>query len=451
MRAGFQEIPKVVMRPQPRPVTVPEEPDPVAEKEGLNALTLIQYKYAYFRPTIQVEMEQEDPKTTKEIFIRTGWKIEEKMLCIFAKCLPTLTHLQAIRLWKVGLTDHTFLSLISIVPNCPTLNLGHLCLRSNEIDDEGAFLIGQALSSLKSSNKNLISINLSYNHITDVGAGYIANGLRLNRSLLSLSLSHNKINDGGALKLAEVLGPFALTHTEVVERRHLLLEKECQERCRLPQRHSDFKSERPSSHASSTAIDKLQPAKAAKSANKKKDPLKKDEKGLAGGGTAAQATPAAQTKKEDAKQAKKAVPAADQKAVRGKGTKPGTKDKRAQVLEVEVMEPTEMLNPLLEPAEHRDGKVFLPGNRVLIYLNLIRNQITERGLKAFLAALEHQSSRAAPGGKGPMGLLRLSLAKNNYPMESKTFARIQEMMVSRDPLPKAGAAARTVEEEAGAT
>lgn len=83
-------------------------------------------------------------------------------------------------------------------------------------------------------------------------------GLRLNRSLLSLSLANNAIGDAGAIKLAEVgvpcvpppphhlpgigergssrtlprppipaagqvLGPFALTHAEVVERRRLLL------------------------------------------------------------------------------------------------------------------------------------------------------------------------------------------------------------------------------------
>lgn len=82
-----------------------------------------------------------------------------------------------------------------------------------------------------------------------------------------MSLAHNQIGDEGAQKLAEVsagrlpaligaagaagrlegsdegslsrllvlqvLGPFALTHTEVVERRRLLLEKEAQERGRL--------------------------------------------------------------------------------------------------------------------------------------------------------------------------------------------------------------------------
>ncbi|XP_053224075.1 leucine-rich repeat-containing protein 71 isoform X2 [Podarcis raffonei] len=468
-RAGFQEIPKVTLRPHPNSFTVQEEPDPLAEREGPYIIAQIQCKYAFFRPTIQVDLEHEDPKTTKEIFIR-NWKIEDKMLGIFAKCLPALSHLQSIRLWKVGLTDVTFLSLLSIVPTCSTLktlavegnpmrerlyhklvseetNLAHISLRNNEIDDEAALLIGQALSSLKGSNKNLASINLSYNHITD--------GLRLNRSLLSLSLAHNQIKDEGALKLAEVLGPFALTHMEVVERRRLLLEKEVQERCRLPQRHAELKNERPSSHMSSIALDKLQTAKTTKAITKKKEKEKekelpkKDDKGQASAATAAPATPAAQSKKEDSKQAKKVAPPAEQKAARGKGAKSGTKDKRAQVIEVEVIEPTEMVNPLLEPAEHRDGQVFLPGNRVLIYLNLIRNQITEKGLQAFLVALEQQSVRVAPGGKGPMGLLRLSLAKNNYPVDSKTYARIQELMWTRDPVPRSGTAARVAEEETG--
>ncbi|XP_060116748.1 leucine-rich repeat-containing protein 71 [Heteronotia binoei] len=461
-RAGFQEIPRVVLRPHPpaapAPPAAPEELDLLAEKEGQNILAQIQGKYAYFRPTIQVELEHDDPKTTRDIFIRS-WRLEGKMLGVLAECLPALSSLQAIRLWKVGLTDLTLLSLISILPTCPNLKvlslegnplpersfhkligedstLAHVSLRNNDIDDEAATLIGQALSSLRSSNKSLASINLSYNRITDTGAASLANGLRLNRSLLSLSLSHNHIGDEGAIKLAEILAPFALTHTEVVERRRLLLEKECQERCRMPQRQSDVKTDRPSSHLSNTTLDKLQPAKASKVTTKKKEPAKKEEKGQASGGAAAQAGGAAQAKKEEVKLAKKAISALEQKAARGKGARSGNRDKRSQVLEVEAMEPTEMVNPLLEQAEHRDGKVFLPGNRILIYLNLIRNQITERGLKAFLTAVEHQALKGPSPGKGPTGLMRLSLGKNNFPSESKTFARIQELMMPRDPIPK---------------
>lgn len=54
-------------------------------------------------------------------------------------------------------------------------SLAHLSLRNNCMDDQAVLLIGQALSSLRSSNKNLASINLSYNHITDVGATHLAN------------------------------------------------------------------------------------------------------------------------------------------------------------------------------------------------------------------------------------------------------------------------------------
>ncbi|XP_039368798.1 leucine-rich repeat-containing protein 71 isoform X2 [Mauremys reevesii] len=452
-RAGLTKIPKVTVRLQSASnLFPPEESDMPAEKEVPASLTQIQSKYAYFRPCIQTELEHDDPKSVREIFLR-GWKIEEKMLGVFSKCLPALANLQAVHLWKVGLTDLSLLSLIAILPNCPALKtltlegnplaegsfyrlmgeestLAHVSLRNNNIGDADAKLIGQALSTLKSSNKSLVSLTLSFNNISDLGAGYIA-----------------EIGDQGAHKLAEVLGPFALTHTEVVERRRLLLEKESQERSRSPLRHADAKSsERPSSLVSSTTIDKLQVAKQSKSGSKKKEPSKKEEKAqasTAAGGGVAGGPAIAPAKKEDAKQAKKMVSTPEQKAVRGKGTKSGAKEKRSLPPELEVQEPTEIVNPLLEQAEHRDGKVFLPGNRVLINLNLSWNQLTEQGLKAFLAAMEsqQQASKATAGVKWQMGLLRLSLGKNRFPADSKTFAKLQELMLPRDPtsrqLPKA--------------
>ncbi|XP_058016826.1 leucine-rich repeat-containing protein 71 isoform X3 [Ahaetulla prasina] len=420
-RAGLQEAPRVVSRPHPPAGGPPEEPEGAGgawaageQREALSALAQIQAKYAYFRPAVQVELEHEDPKSAREVFIRS-WKIEEKMLGILAKCLPALAHLQALHLWKVGLSDSAFLSLLPVLAACA--NLKTFVLEGNPLPERSFYRL---VSEESSSNKNLVSINLSYNHITDVGATHLANGLRLNRSLLSLSLAHNQIGDEGALKLAElaaclqVLGPFALTHTEVVERRRLLLEKEAQERGRLPQRHSELKSDRPASHVSSTTIDKLQTAKGAKAVVKKKEPTKKEEKGPAGGAAPAQppAAPAAQAKKEDAKQSKKAVPPVDPKAKGAKGVKLGSKDKRSQVLEVEqILEPTEMMNPLLEPAEHREGQVFLQGNRVLIYLNLMQKPVPGR----------EQDLRQNPGTHGaprppPQGLQTRGRAARRCPV-----------------------------------
>lgn len=53
-------------------------------------------------------------------------------------------------------------------------SLTHLSLRCNQIGDEGARLIGLALSTTTSANKNLLSLNLAFNSIGDAGATYIA-------------------------------------------------------------------------------------------------------------------------------------------------------------------------------------------------------------------------------------------------------------------------------------
>ncbi|XP_045839077.1 leucine-rich repeat-containing protein 71 isoform X2 [Meles meles] len=473
-RSGYTDFPKVVPRPRPHPAFVPSAS--MSEKPALDDQRLsgscsrssLESKYVFFRPTVQVELEPED-KSVKEVFIR-GWKVEERILGIFAKCLPPLSQLQAINLWKVGLTDKTLTAFIALLPLCaPTLRkvslegnplpeqpyhklmaldstISHLSLRNNDIDDHGAQLLGQALSTLHSCNRSLVALNLGFNHIGDAGAGYIADGLRLNRALLWLSLAHNRIQDQGALKLAEVLRPFELTHTELVERRRLLLEKGSQERSRSPSssRHGDSKGEKnPFTGLSNVALsekpDKTPTTKTLKGLGKKKDKsgdgAKREEKPGSG-----QSPTQGTLKKEDTKASKGKVTIPEQKPNKGKGPKIGNKEKRSFLLESElVSEPSEVVNPLLEPVEHREGKVFMPGNKVLLHLNLTRNRITEVGLEGFLATVQHQAqfSKSKSAAKGPVGLLCLSLAKNCFPPQCPTYTMIQELMLPRDPISKA--------------
>ncbi|XP_023103340.1 leucine-rich repeat-containing protein 71 isoform X2 [Felis catus] len=491
-RSGYTDFPKVVTRPRPHPAFVPSasmSEKPAQDDQRLSAscsLNSLESKYVFFRPTIQVELEPED-KWVKEIYIR-GWRVEERILGIFSKCLPTLSQLQAINLWKVGLTDKTLSTFIALLPLCaPTLRkvslegnplpeqsyhklmaadspIAHLSLRNNNIDDHGAQLLGQALSTLRSCNRTLVSLNLAFNHIGDAGAGYIADGLRLNRALLWLSLAHNRIQDQGALKLAEVLRPFELTHTEVVERRRLLLEKGTQERSRSPSssRPGDSKTDREknlllqvNSAALAEKTDKTQTTKTPKGLSKKKEKsggesVRKEEKS-GSGQSPTQGTP----KKEDPmKSGKGKVTIPEQKTSKGKGPKTGNKEKRSFLLESEhlgqslayswspkhlVAEATETVNPLLEPVEHRDGKVFVPGNKVLLHLNLLRNRITEVGLEGFLATVQYQAqfSKSKSPSKGPVGLLRLSLAKNCFSPQCPAYATIQELMLPRAPVTKA--------------
>ncbi|NXJ11148.1 LRC71 protein, partial [Odontophorus gujanensis] len=276
---------------------------------------------------------------------------------------------------------------------------------------------------LKHSFHVLMGTSSNFNRISDVGAGHIAEGLRWNRSLLSLSLAHNHIGDAGALKLAEVLQPFVLTHTEVVERRRLLMEAQGQLRA----------AESSSGHAlspqGSVAADKLSPAKQSKGTAKKK----------------------VRSSSHSAPPAVTATP--DPRPNRSRGVKGVIKEKQI----TEALDPPEPTHPLLEPGWHRDGNVILPGNRVLLNLNLsgecgpgggtgcsmapsprscpppTDNHITERGLGALLAALERQQQEGAGGG---LGLMRLSLKRNSFPSACEAFTRLQELLQQRDTLPK---------------
>ncbi|KAM6234349.1 LOW QUALITY PROTEIN: leucine-rich repeat-containing protein 71, partial [Porphyrio hochstetteri] len=312
--------------------------------------------------------------------------------------------------------------------------------------DAAARLIGRSLSSLSSANRRLASLVLSFNHISDAGAGYIAEGLRLNRSLLSLSLASNDIGDAGAGKLAEVLGPFALTHAEVVERRRLLLAEALGQsrvvrqtpppptpspfpRGNIPSLAPDWRLPGGSRHP--------EPPHSAAPSKHGKAPKKKVRKrggapgipgspsprqqcprrasvsphfSLAGEGSASccPLPPPLQEmlRPEESRHPRKSP---EPRAARGRDGKPGAQEKRLS----EVPELAEPLHPLLE-ARQEQGSVILPGNRVLLDLNLTYNHITERGLGAFLVALEGQRRERRPEVPGQQGLRCLGLEEEQH-------------------------------------
>ncbi|KAG7225499.1 hypothetical protein INR49_027494 [Caranx melampygus] len=320
------------------------------------------------KPRLQVELENKDPLSTRSMKV-PGWKVDEQIGRVLQKMLPSLSQLQTLQFWQAGLTDQLVISLMNTISLCSNLSLTHLSLRNNRIGDESARLIGAALSTKSSSNKNLLSLNLAFNCIGDAGATHIAQGLRLNRALLFLSLSNNQIGDSGAAHLAAILGKFSLTHEEVVERRKLLLEKT------------------------------------------QAEASKKDER------TAAS--------RENPKSNKKS---SDVKVLQSKGGKPGGKEKQLPAQEDQTTAALneqvelEIRNPLLEPSlQHRAGQLFLPGNTTLTSLNLAGNRITEKSLPRFLTSLEMQQ-----GEEG--GLLRLCLQRNRFPLECESYVKIEELI-----------------------
>ncbi|XP_069796449.1 leucine-rich repeat-containing protein 71-like isoform X2 [Narcine bancroftii] len=314
-----------------------------------------------FRPSVQVEMENDDPKLVKAVYIR-AWLIDQKYVFILQKCLPALSSLHTVSLWNVGLAEDTFSALIAVLRQCTNLRIQNLTLRNNKIDDTGAKLIGEALSTPKQSNRTLLSLNLNFNHISDQGIGYIADGLRLNRMLLWLSVAHNRIGDKGAMRLAEVLSPFALTHEEIVEQRLLQLSTQERQPSSSVRRRAESKSERSSQLGSSTALDRLDKSQKSGKATGKK----KDKKETAIPDKVAPSVSQAMPKRDDGRVFKRGSFSADIRMSKTKLTR-SAKDKHGFSPE---NEPPGLQHPLLEPAEHRDGQVYLAGNTCLMSLNL---------------------------------------------------------------------------------
>ncbi|XP_062846140.1 leucine-rich repeat-containing protein 71 isoform X2 [Trichomycterus rosablanca] len=285
--AGIREIPAVKQRTTESSST--EQANEGSQPQTFSKRSMTTWSS---KPCLQIEIENEDHRSIKRVRI-SGWRVDEAMTQVLGKVLPSLPDLQSLEMWQAGLTDCILTTLMSTVSLCTNLRkvllegnplpeqsyhvliaensmITHLSLRNNRIGEEGARLIGSALSTACSANKNLLSLNMAFNSIGDAGAIHIAQGLRFNRTLMHLSLASNHISDAGASCLAEVFGPFALTHEEIVERRRQLIKRNQQ-----PVKE-DSTCEQLPSIPSNSSLEHI--SKGTKSNTKKKDAPKKDEK-----------------------------------------------------------------------------------------------------------------------------------------------------------------------------
>ncbi|XP_077446703.1 leucine-rich repeat-containing protein 71 isoform X3 [Stigmatopora argus] len=375
-----------------------------------------------FKPHIQVQLENGDPYSTSSLKI-FGWTVDEPIIRVLCKMISSMAILHTIYFWQAKLTDEMVITLANAICVCNNLRvitlegnpltdhnhhllfsegsvLTHLNLRNNRIEDEGVRLLASGLSTSRSANRSLISLNLSFNYIGDVGAGYIAKGLRFNRTLLFLTLSNNHIGDLGATQLAMVFGEIVLTHEEIVQRRKLLLEK----------MHSSTSAVDEHSSVAKMASDQLPSIASNPSLNLNKGENKITAK-----------------KRETSKPDGKRAPTKDQKCL--KKAEGQDMEEKTHVFDQENKKPLDLVSPLLnESARQRDGELVLPGNTTLVSLSLAGNRITEVSLPQFLTSLQMQE-----GGKG---LLRLCLQRNNFAPECESYVKLKELMTYRDPLNK---------------
>jgi hypothetical protein len=83
-----------------------------------------------------------------------------------------------------------------------------LSLRNNQLDDVAAQNLSFGLGDIRRQNTKILTLNLSCNKISDVGASCLAKALRTNRTLLSLNLAQNFITDAGAKAFSDVISRF---------------------------------------------------------------------------------------------------------------------------------------------------------------------------------------------------------------------------------------------------
>lgn len=442
-----------VVRPRGRPPTPPEdsksspqgeEEEPTKDEDPPPQTYSTVENNIFFMPSIQCELDVEETKQgpinhAQQIHIQ-GWKVEENLINVLKLC--SLDKLSAIFLWHAGLTEHTFRLLSNFLPTLPALKvvsiegnaipgsepfadllnkdlqIQHLSLRNNQITDIGAVKIGESLGSASVASPELLTLNLGFNHIGDVGAKSIAEGLRMNRVLTHLSLASNIITDIGAKAFATSLNGFDLTHDEIVQRRKLMSGRESSAQ---GSRRGDSK-DRPSSNRSGSQVDKSRPGRGSskrREGGKGGDKIgKKDDKNKKEAGKLQSKTSIVETPKT-------------------KNRKSGVKDgKKGQVAELDSPDLYEQTHPLLDHRiEHKNGKVYMPGCTSLLSLNLSRNQIGVTGMRSLLRVVKKQTFEidSANVSSSSPGLMKLSLQKNRVPHDNDTYIEIHQIMLDKDP------------------
>ncbi|CAF1008730.1 unnamed protein product [Adineta steineri] len=405
----------------------------------------------FYRPKLLVDSignENESIDQIKALYMR-AWQLDQRFIGILKKILPLQEQLHTLNFCFVGLNEQTiyeFAEVCQLIKNLKTVSLDgnplaaeyfhiliekfdskivHLSLRFCKITDTGAERLANALGNMSSQNWKLLTLTLTGNQIGDNGAKSFANALRYNRTLISLNLSSNFITDVGACTLALVLRKIVLTQEEIVRRRYLLSERFGE----INGNELRIYALSPTPSTTSTKSRSARDAKRILETNKNRKTIstKSTEKRHRIGSGEDNHSPS--TSKSDQKKGKNENTNArstsnnsDQPristATRAKRTtSTASSSSKKNILNVKEDEdiiekvhssagsssgklPTvlgqriERENPLLEKNENQlnNGEINLKGNYVLLNLNLSRNYLTLETVHEFLLSIQYQTT-----------------------------------------------------------
>jgi hypothetical protein len=119
-------------------------------------------------------------------------------LCRAVRAVPSLTIL---KLGKNNFGLQGLRSIALLLRNSPTCCLKSLDLRSNNVGNEGATILADALS----ENRTLLYLYLNCNHLDNRGVARLAAALKHNQHLRTLDLQRNQFDDIGANAFVKTL------------------------------------------------------------------------------------------------------------------------------------------------------------------------------------------------------------------------------------------------------
>ncbi|KAK7106783.1 hypothetical protein V1264_017999 [Littorina saxatilis] len=425
----------------------------------------VQDGFDYFKPRVQVVQELEnDDRTVREVSISgwkvdvvqelenddrtvrevsiSGWKVDVVMMEVLESCLPAVTSLRVLQLWRVGLSADTLTMLARCLPLCRALTsvtldnntltdcplqallvhtavLQTLSLRFCHVGDGGVMAMARVLQEEREGGTQapLVSLCLTGNQVGDEGACSLALALTFNRVLRVLNLSANSVGDRGAAGLASACRWVRVTGDSLTSRRQRM--------------HQYLVDQPPDFPKRTTKVTRTQ----KRSFNPEKRPVKIQR-------------PTRRVSRMAPKDGRssKAKGVSSSHAVIDDGACPEHRGLRMlkppdtmwympgrrpdYFAESDIAVEGCGLHLLMQPGFLHDGDLWLPGNRSLLSLNLSRNKVGKVGVQSLMEALEEQ---AVPVVGGELGLQRVVLHHNPFPPDFPPFLRLSRRLRIRDP------------------
>lgn len=328
-----------------------------------------------------------------------------------SKMLP-LTTITEICLDESPLPEGNYAILLNEEGNV----LKHLSLARCFINDVVCEQIASKLHYNMAAGNQILTLNLSSNHITDEGAKFLSDSLRTNRRLRYLNLANNRITDTGFSYILDTLTEFPLTANEIVQKKVCYLQY-LKKRLAfsMDQLHfAGLNSFSDSSRCSKNERTNIKKYVIDSAKSNTKIPPKYSVDRIGSG------SEITQIKKVKTQIEIEKVNSSKSVIIKSKQSET-TKTKDFSSL-LDCLGP---FNP--DTIIDKDGWTYCKGNLELSYLNVAYNDLTLIGMRKLATVLTYQSEVRQPGEPG---LIKINIEGNLLPVDCQEIRKINNLMIN---------------------